>query len=257
MRPVAVIELDDAIGHIEVSVVVGDHQHGFAAGFELGQQLGIENILKVRVLVGRPFVEEVKGPVFEVSRQQGQPLALALGDGGGGEDAVLDFDFVVQVQLVEVLASACSSRLAVFEPEQVFEEVKIAKHGREELAVIVPVPIGDEFAVQPDFAGFGRVKPGDDLGQGGFAAAVAADEEHQFAAAEAEVNRTEHEMAVVLLAVVGMSHAFEFQSLEVDLIRHRPDSKEQSSVECCARETPSFSTFWSATSAGRTVKCCS
>src|SRR5436190_1944297 len=70
----AVVELDDAIGNVEIFFVVRDHEHGFAARFEFGQQLGVENVLEVRVLVGGPFVEEIKWPVFQIRREKCKPL---------------------------------------------------------------------------------------------------------------------------------------------------------------------------------------
>ena len=40
--------------------------------------------------------------IFQVSRQQREAFALALGDGSGGEDAIGDFHFVMEMQLFEI-----------------------------------------------------------------------------------------------------------------------------------------------------------
>src|SRR5688572_13841803 len=44
-RHLAVVELDDPVGNIEVLVVVADDQDGLATLLELGQQLAIEDLL--------------------------------------------------------------------------------------------------------------------------------------------------------------------------------------------------------------------
>ena len=77
---------------MEVVVIVGDDEDGFAARFEVGQELGIEDVLEDGVLVGRPLVEDVDGAVFEVRDEQRQALLLAPRELRGGEDAALDAD---------------------------------------------------------------------------------------------------------------------------------------------------------------------
>ena len=59
------IHLQQAIGLVEVVVVVGDGQDGLAGGLKLRQQLAVEQATEQRVLVGGPFVEDQDGPVFE------------------------------------------------------------------------------------------------------------------------------------------------------------------------------------------------
>lgn len=62
---------------MEVLVVVGDDEDGFAAGFQVGQELGVEDVLVGGVLVGSPLVEDVDGAVFEVGDEERQAFLLA------------------------------------------------------------------------------------------------------------------------------------------------------------------------------------
>jgi len=71
------LELQPAIGEVEVLVVVSDDEDGFAAGLQVGQELGVEDVFVGGVLVGSPLVEDVDGAVFEVGDEQGQAFLLA------------------------------------------------------------------------------------------------------------------------------------------------------------------------------------
>src|SRR4051812_18028044 len=46
----AVVQFQDAVGRVEVLVVMGDHQDSLAAALQLGEQLPVEDILEQRVL---------------------------------------------------------------------------------------------------------------------------------------------------------------------------------------------------------------
>src|SRR6266511_898863 len=79
-----VVEFEDAIREVEVAIVMRDHQHALSAGFQFGQQLGVEDFLEMRVLIRSPLVEEVEGAVLQVRGQQREALSLALGEVDGG-----------------------------------------------------------------------------------------------------------------------------------------------------------------------------
>ena len=99
----AVVQLEDAIGDVEVLVVVADDQDGFAAGFQFRQQLGVEDIFEVRILIGSPFIEQVERPILQVSGEQSEPFALALRDRGGGKAPFRICTLWLEVKLLEVL----------------------------------------------------------------------------------------------------------------------------------------------------------
>src|SRR5205823_3421139 len=98
------------------------------------------------------------------------------------------------------------------------EHVEIGEDSGEKLAVIVAVLIGDELAVEADLAGFGRIKPEDELGEGGLAAAIAADEKDEFAGPESEAERAKDEWPVVLFMVIGMADVIEVERVEAGII---------------------------------------
>jgi hypothetical protein len=65
-----IVQLDHAIGDIEIVVVVTDDQHKLAAIAEFGQQLPVENILEHRVLAGGPLVEDVNWAILQERNEQ-------------------------------------------------------------------------------------------------------------------------------------------------------------------------------------------
>src|SRR5260221_3722962 len=152
IKQLTVVEFDEAVAKVKIFLVVGDDQGGLAARSQFGQQLRVENFFEQRVLVGRPFVENVERAVFEISREQGQTLALALRERGRGERSVPHFDFVVEVQLDEVILRL-GVQVGGAQTEQTFKEVKIREYGREELAIIVAILIGNQFAVETNLPG--------------------------------------------------------------------------------------------------------
>jgi hypothetical protein len=81
----AVFEFDDAIGDVEVMIVVANHEYSFAARSEVRQELIVEALAKNWVLVGGPFVEEVDRAVFQPCGDEGETFALS----GGGEAIAL------------------------------------------------------------------------------------------------------------------------------------------------------------------------
>src|SRR5947209_12918021 len=100
-----------------------------------------------------------------------------------------------------------------FEAEQHVEKEKIREHRREELAIGVPGLVGDRCAVEPHSPALGRVQAQQDLRQRGLAAAVAADQENQLSRLDLEVDRSESEAVVLLLAVEGVGGGRELQAL--------------------------------------------
>ena len=153
-----------------------DDDDSFVLALEVGQDLVVEEFLEHRILVGRPFVEQVDRTVFQVGGQESQALALALGKLKGGKAAFVDLDFVVEAKFLEVV-SGLGVEVRGFEAEQAVEEVEVVEDDREELAYVIAV--GDRSAVEEQVAGIGAVEPDEDLGQGGLAAAVAADDEER------------------------------------------------------------------------------
>ena len=74
----AVLEADDAVGDVEMALVVADDQERLARGPQFGEQLVIENLLERGVLIGGPFVEDADGPILQQGAQQGQSPPLPL-----------------------------------------------------------------------------------------------------------------------------------------------------------------------------------
>jgi hypothetical protein len=62
-----VVELDNAIAEVEIAVIVGDHDDGFAAHLQLWQDFEAKNLTKCRVLVRSPSIKKLNGTVLHVS----------------------------------------------------------------------------------------------------------------------------------------------------------------------------------------------
>ena len=78
------IHLQQAVGLVEVVVVMTDGEYGLAGGLQLRQQLTIEHLTEQRILVGSPLVEEQDVARLEQRQEQGQTLALTGWDSGVG-----------------------------------------------------------------------------------------------------------------------------------------------------------------------------
>ena len=52
-----VVEFDNAIGQMKITVVVRYDQNGFVPRLELWQQLGVEHFLEERILIGSPLIK--------------------------------------------------------------------------------------------------------------------------------------------------------------------------------------------------------
>ena len=77
---------------------MSDNDHTFAAGLQLGQEVGIENFFILRVLICGPLVEYIDRAIFQVSGEQRQPSALSLREGGGRQPAISHLDLVLKLE---------------------------------------------------------------------------------------------------------------------------------------------------------------
>jgi len=57
---------------------MGNDEDRFARRFHAWQQLKIEDVLKSRILIGGPFIEQTKGAVLQVRSNQRESFALAV-----------------------------------------------------------------------------------------------------------------------------------------------------------------------------------
>src|SRR5882757_8285898 len=77
----AIVELNDAVCCVIIGVVMADYDDSLAPRLQFGKQRVIEHLLKGWVLISSPFVEDINRPVFQVSREERQALALPLRQG--------------------------------------------------------------------------------------------------------------------------------------------------------------------------------
>src|SRR6185436_12252881 len=117
---------------------------------------------EVGILVGGPFIEDVDGPVLQIGRQQREAFALPLRELGRGELSALDLYLALELEPHQVVA-----RLLVeirgLETQQRVEQEEVREDDREQLAVLLPVRVGDGLSVEEDLSLLGRVEPDEDL----------------------------------------------------------------------------------------------
>ncbi len=206
--------MDDAVGQVEVAVVVGDHDQQVPLGAQLGQQLGVEEVAEGRVLVRGPFVEHHDRAALEVGMHQREALALAGGQIDGAEGAVPDAHLVGDFQALQVgargLGQGRHARPALACAGQVLEEVEVREHGGEKLPVVVARLGGDGHAVDQHLALLRGIQAQQQLDEGGLARAVVAHDEDHFAAAQLQVHGAEREgLAAVGGRLEGVAHALQ------------------------------------------------
>src|SRR5206468_2660692 len=144
------------------------------------------------VLVRRPLVEDVDRPILQIGGEQGQPLALPLGQLEGRQPIPLQADLAVEMEASEVVPPV-SPQMPGIDAEQTIEKKKIVEDHREALPVLVPglLPYGP--AVEADLPLLRLVEADEELRQRRLAAAVAADQEQRLARMEGQVHGAQAE----------------------------------------------------------------
>ena len=85
----------------------GHNRH--AGAMHRRQEFEVELAPELRILVGRPFVQQQERALFELRDDQRQPLALAAGQIDGAEFAVGEPRLFVQLELREQFVSSSGS----------------------------------------------------------------------------------------------------------------------------------------------------
>ena len=148
--------MQQAVGHVEVAVVVGDHDQGAALSPKLWQQLGIEDAAELGILIGSPFVEHQHRALLQPGLNQRQAFALASGKVGGRVVVVIQADLVSDLQTFQVAVGFGRYVLAAL--EQILEQEVVGEDGGEQLTVVVTIDVRHRLAVEQQCAAFGRVE---------------------------------------------------------------------------------------------------
>src|ERR1041385_1962227 len=120
---------------------------------------------------------------------------------------------MVQVQALEIFPGSRID-ISILQAEQILEEIKIGKDRGKELAVMVAIFVIDHFSIQFDLTGFGQVEAADNFRERRFAAAIAPDEEDQFAGLEGQIDWAENKFRILMFHVIRMSDACQLQPFE-------------------------------------------
>lgn len=107
---------------------MGYDENSLSPPFEVGEQFRVEDLLKFRVLISSPFIEDVEGTVFQEGREQGQSLALPVRQLDRGEHPIFYIDFLVELELRQI--TLCPSvKLRRQQAEEALEQVEVGKDG--------------------------------------------------------------------------------------------------------------------------------
>ncbi|MNI55834.1 hypothetical protein D3C73_1108090 [compost metagenome] len=96
---------------------------------------------------------------------------------------------------------------------QFIEQVVVGKNGGEQLAVVVAAFGADNLTVDQYFTALRRVEAQQQFDQGGLAAAVFADDEHDFALVDRQVDRAQFERGAAFDGGEGIVHVAHLQVL--------------------------------------------
>src|SRR4029078_2447240 len=99
----AIIEFDDPISNMVIAIIMTNDDYRLPLLLQFGADLVIKNVTEKSVLICRPFVEQVDGPVLKECGEQRQPLPLSLGQIDRRECSVLNADFAVKLQFDQVV----------------------------------------------------------------------------------------------------------------------------------------------------------
>src|SRR5450830_1505715 len=91
--------------------------------------------------------------------------------------------------------------------DEVVEQVIVSEHGGEQLAIVIAQQVGDGFAVEADLPGVGLIQAQQQLDQGGLATAVFADDKHNVALLDAQVDRPQVERFAACHRRRAVAHA--------------------------------------------------
>ena len=80
----AVLHVEEAVRHIEITIVVGDDDDGFSHLLECGEKATVKVFPVFGIKVCGDFIEQEDGAVFENGVSERHPLALSGGKGGCG-----------------------------------------------------------------------------------------------------------------------------------------------------------------------------
>ncbi|MNM42118.1 hypothetical protein D3C81_529490 [compost metagenome] len=163
-------------------------------------------------MVGCPFIEHQYRAFVQPGADQGQALALAGGQVGGGEGAVTYADFVRNLQALQVLPSIGRQAAAVF--HQILEEEVVGENRGEMLTVVVQALRIDGLAVEQHLALVRRVEAQQQFDQGGFAAAVFTDDKQDLARCDTQVDGPQGERVAAGYRRKTVLHVAQLQAFE-------------------------------------------
>src|SRR4051794_27277406 len=140
-----------------IAIVMADNKHCFTFRLQLQQDLQIEDFPEHRILVRRPLVENVERAILKKRREKCKAFALTLRKVDGGKRAFLDLHLVVQLKLRQVIPRPII-KLFRIQTEQTLEQIKIVKHSRKELPVLISILIRDRSTVERNLTFLRNVK---------------------------------------------------------------------------------------------------
>ncbi|MNF70773.1 hypothetical protein D3C84_526970 [compost metagenome] len=173
---------------------MADGDHRLAHLFQARQQHLIEDAAELGILIRRPLVKQHHLALLRQCQQQGDSLALPLGEIDVGDEALLDGKLAAHLQPLQPLGYQGLFRLR---PQQVLEQVVVGEDGGEERQV--GVAIGNGFTIQQDPARDRLIEPGQQHGQGRLAGAVAAYDEDLLPPLNGQIDGPHGEAALPLI----------------------------------------------------------
>lgn len=122
------------VGHMKISVIMGNGDHGFAPCLEFRKQGHIKVFPEMRVLIDRPFIKHINRLVLQKRNKERQPFDLSGGQSGMDQAVFLPPDFMVKPCSPEQFVYFIPINL--FNTVQSVEQVAIRVHHGEQIPVV-------------------------------------------------------------------------------------------------------------------------
>src|SRR5262249_10494485 len=149
------------------------------------QQFVVELAAEIRVLVGRPFVQQEDRTLLQHAHDERKTLALAAGEVERAEFTLNEPRLIAQPEFRQQPIDLAGVRIgnSIETPEQVI----VNENRRDQATIIVAGQVVNVAAIERNAARIRYVKAGEDLQEGRLARTIAAGDEDEFARAQGEI----------------------------------------------------------------------
>src|SRR5262245_6521060 len=143
---------------VEIAVVVRDHHDGRAGFHQIGQELVVELAPKLRILFGRPFVQQENWTLFKKADDEREPSALPPGKIKRTKLAVGQSGLFGQMELRQQAIDFAWIRVGY--SVKPLEQMIIEENPGYQRTILIARKVGYASSIESNFSGIRRIEPG-------------------------------------------------------------------------------------------------